>query len=244
MNLRMGTKKKESIQRRLGVLTGDFVDSSGYGVRLRSRITEDLKTFTAEVAEEGMCYPPIVIFRGDSWQLATPPSFYQLIRMAVLIRTAVRAASPKKKCDTRIGMSIGRYEAFVPGEAESYQGEVFEHSGMALDGLPKKRLQRMAFQGTEPPETAPEGGSPVLRAAVVVILLDHMIRQWTPSQCQAVHHTLRGKTQARIGKGWGQSALGTKAITKVAVGQHLKAADYNALESALRLLEPETGDPD
>jgi len=227
---------------KIGVLTGDLVGSTEYPPELLEGILKGLQTLVIELSHrergrlqangEPLCYDSLHVFRGDGWQLVTPPSPSAVLTVATFIRTFVRFASDTIPCDSRVGISIGSHQGIDLKKSASYQGAVFTTSGLILEEHMKEQHQRMAFW-SQP------GHSELRFFASSVLLLDHLIRSWTPGQCQAVHYALLGYTQAETGKNWRQNLTSDKPISKAAVGQHLKAADYTTLERFLVTMESE-----
>jgi len=185
---------------------------------------------------EPLCYDSLHVFRGDGWQLVTPPSPSAVLTIATLIRTFVRFASDSIPCDSRVGIGIGFHQGIDLEKSASYQGAVFTDSGTILEKYMKDDHQRMGFWYQ--PALTPRH-SELRFFASSVLLLDHLISSWTPGQCQAVQYALLGYTQAETGKNWRQNLTSDKPISKAAVGQHLKAADYTTLERFLVTMESE-----
>lgn len=223
--------------KRIGVLTGDLVGSTAYSPELLEHVLSGFDALVKTLSgRKTLCYDSLVIFRGDGWQLVTRPLPSAVLTVATLIRTFVRFSSDTIPCDSRVGMSIGSHQGIVLKKSASYQGDAFTASGTILEEWMKDQPGRMAYWHRENVESA-HPHLPFVASAVY--LLDHLISSWTPAQCQAVHYALLGYTQAETGAAWRKNLSTPKPISKAAVGQHLKAADFITLERFLATVESE-----
>lgn len=105
-------------------------------------------------------------------------------------------------------------------------GEAYRLSGRTLEQMPGRQRLQLALPG--------EAGDAAL--AVVVRLIDVIVRGWTSRQAQAVCGALRGWTQEKTARAW------PGKVTQQAVTKHLDAASCPALEEALNLVETRLGE--
>ncbi|MCB2137535.1 MAG: hypothetical protein KDE08_16590 [Rhodobacteraceae bacterium] len=159
-------------------------------------------------------------FRGDGWQILVEPANWGL-RAALFLKARLGAAGTG--IDTRIAIGLGPVDEPGPATLAAARGVAFEASGRALDGMKKGAI--LVIDGA--------GVTGLHRAAVT--LLAPLMQDWSREQAEAVAHAIEpaAPTLAQIAERLG--------ITPQAVNYRLKAADYAAVDEALKLWESEAG---
>lgn len=194
------------------VLTGDFVASANMGTTALERAMV-LLADTAE-AIEGWVGAPLHFTRnrGDGWQVCLAQPACDL-RAALLFRAALRRENTG--WDSRIALARGQV-TLGPGDLNSASGPAFTEAGRALDGIARPALWVHANGGALAANTR---------------LADHISQQWTVAQARAIAPMLHPDppTHAEVA-----AKLG---ITRQAVTQALASAGYDALATALDLIE-------
>jgi hypothetical protein len=205
---------KSQRERRYAVITGDIVASSRLTVPQRSRLLKVMgESSNLLRGFLGKAVPlDVDVFRGDSWQmLVTDPP--RSLRAALLFRALLRAKMQSPRFDTRLAIGIGPADLIPRRRASEGTGEAFRRSGLALDGMKKRR---MCFSF---PEAGTEG-----ELDAIVHLLDGIATGWTDRQARAMVGALRGKTQKEISASWGNPP-----ITQQTAAQHLESAGWHAV---------------
>ncbi|SFI77570.1 MarR family transcriptional regulator [Celeribacter neptunius] len=161
--------------RKIAVLTGDLVNSTGLGpekVERAFRALEDCAEMQAEwMGGQSLHFTR---HRGDGWQVALMEPKYAL-RSALCFRAALRALG--EEFDSYIGMAEGETEGEIGPDLNAETVSVFIKSGEALEDL----------------KTTPEVSMCYIDPGIydaLTISLDYISNKWTPSQAQAIIHTL------------------------------------------------------
>lgn len=211
------------------VITGDVVGSTAPEAPERSTLlralnglTEVLReTFGAETVPR-----PVDVYGGDTWQvLLTRPSC--ALRAALLVRSTLRGhveVDAYTPIDTRLFVARGSVDTLSEGRLSESDGEAFRVSGRGLQHLGDRR---MAFGNT----TRSHLGD----WDVVFRLLDAIASEWTPRQSRTVSGALRGWRQERIAGLW------SPPVSQPTVAGHLRAAHWDAIESAVVAFEERLG---
>ena len=205
------------------IVTGDIIASSRLSVAQRRALHAAMSRASSALrrAFKSAVPVPVVIFRGDSWQLlVTDP--VAVLRIALFYRASLRAEIDARGVDTRMAIAIGRID-FIPGEqiAEG-DGPAYRLSGRALEAMTKRERMRLVYP-SHPEERA---------LGMVVHLLDAIVSRWSDKQALAVSGALRGWSQEQIAKtSW------SEPISQQAVAQHLERAAWSYVESALAYFE-------
>lgn len=195
------------------VLTGDLIASSDLSSADLDRAFRALRTAGDEIATWQDADVRLTRFRGDGWQICLSRPELAL-RAALLMRAALRAEG--RRFATRIATATGPGN---PGDSDKLSGAtgpVFVASGRALDALAERTTMRHASGGA---------------IGAAVRLADHISRDWTQVQAEAMVIFLRAAppTRAEAGKMLRKS--------RQAVDQALSAAGFNAIDDALRMIE-------
>ncbi|MFO8032167.1 MAG: SatD family protein [Desulfohalobiaceae bacterium] len=206
------------------VLTGDIIGSSRLSGEQRQELYQAMQRASARLQEAFVQAVPLEmdIFRGDSWQLlvAEPE---KALRIGLLYRLDIRT-SFADKADSRFGLGIGRI-LFLPGERVSQgEGPAFRLSGQALDSLPAYSSMGMAL---EPGRQ--QGWAELLQSCMV--LLDTIVRDWTPKQALAVYGALLGWTQDRIATLW------QPKVSQQTIAEYLQKAGWANVKHFLQVFE-------
>ncbi|MGM0423703.1 MAG: hypothetical protein ACQEQX_02140 [Thermodesulfobacteriota bacterium] len=206
------------------VLTGDIIGSSRLSGEQRQELYQAMQRASARLQEAFVLAVPLEmdIFRGDSWQLlvAEPE---KALRIGLLYRLDIRT-SFADKADSRFGLGIGRI-LFLPGERVSQgEGPAFRLSGQALDSLPAYSSMGMAL---EPGRQ--QGWAELLQSCMV--LLDTIVRGWTPKQALAVYGALLGWTQERIATLW------QPRVSQQTIAEYLQKAGWANVKHFLQVFE-------
>ncbi len=196
----------------VAILTGDIVKSSSLPKPQRFDLFHSFQILSGLIKQQ---YPDYVLydlskFLGDGWQLLVdhPQKCFEI---SLFIHTYIRKTFKTEKLDTRIAIAIGSVE-FVPeiNISEGF-GTAFTESVKMLDQLKNHRMGITL---------ATKNGERYSRLFDTLIRsYDTFIKTWTALQCQAVHLSLQGLTQAEIGKKWQP-----ESIDQITVNKHLAAA--------------------
>jgi hypothetical protein len=173
------------------VITGDIIRSSKLSTAELTRLPAVFASVVQQV--EKICQQPdgstrFSIYRGDSFQLLTPPS--SALKTLVLIKAELRKTYPKtlaNAVDARIAIALGTVSHIAPNITES-TGEAFTLSGHLLDTIPYNRQTVFGFNG----------GVIDRELNTALSLADEITRKWTTSQVSLVPYLLSGLTQQEI----------------------------------------------
>lgn len=212
------------------VLTGDVVGSSRLDVSGRRKMNYAIHRAAEGVREVfGEAVPlEVDIYRGDGWQLmlSTPSGS---LRAGLLYRTTFRVFMEMDGIDTRVAIGLGSVDLLPDLNVSSGDGPAFRASGASLEDMPRGRRMRFAW-----PDIDKRGLAEALD--VIVQLVDELAIHWTGKQAKAVAGALKGWTQNRVARQWGE-----RQITQQAVAQHLDRASWSAVERALEFFETSIG---
>ena len=213
---------KVTTQKKYAVITGDIVDSSKLPKAQRAALPGLIAKASQETRKAFPDAVPLAadIFRGDGWQLlVSDPE--RCLRVGLFFRACLRSASERGRgLDTRVAIAVGQLD-FVRERVSQGDGEAYRLSGRALENMPRKQRLLLAISGAKDAQAL----------TVIVRLIDVLAQRWTGRQALAVRAALRGLTQEKIAKAWPGS------ITQQAVTKHLDAAEWPALEAALKYIE-------
>lgn len=210
----------------IAVLTGDIISFSDYAEKTRREILSVLNQSAARIQNLYPAEMPynIGLYRGDGWQLVVmDPSL--ALKVALLIRCALKTGIDSKRMDTRIAIAIGTADYMPEGDIETGDGEVFRASGYLLESL-----SRQTHLGCRWPAASSSTLEEVLDA--MLQLLDSVVNQWTVRQARAVSGALQGWRQVDIAQSWVPDP-----ISQQAVAQHLDSASWNVISHALQVFE-------
>ncbi len=206
------------------VLTGDIIGSSKLAGQDRQKLYHIMQLASARLRRAYAQALPLEvdIFRGDSWQLlVSKPE--QALRIGLVYRLEIKVGF-SNQVDSRLGLGIGRV-LFLPGPRVSQgEGPAFRLSGQVLDGLPAYSAMGMAL------ETWRQQGWPELLHGSLV-LMDALVRSWSPKQSLAVYGALQGWTQERIASLW------QPRITQQTVAEYLQRAGWANVKHFLQVFE-------
>jgi hypothetical protein len=200
------------------VITGDIIRSS----KLSTAELTRLPTVFASVVQQvdKICKQPdgttrFSIFRGDSFQLLTPPA--GALKALVLIKAELRSAYPKtvtNAVDARIAIALGTVSHIALNITES-TGEAFTLSGHLLDTIPYNRQTVFGFNS----------GVIDRELNTALSLADEITGKWTTSQAALVPYLLSGLTQQEI-------ALQTKS-SQPTILRKIKSIGWMGINSLL-----------
>ena len=204
--------------RKIAVLTGDLVNSTGLGpVKIERAFAalEDCAATQAEWMGESLHFTR---HRGDGWQVALAEPKYAL-RSALAFRAALRAQG--EEFDSYIGIAEGEVEGEIGPDLNEETDEVFVWSGLALETTKslKDGITRMFYLDNR-------------TKAAATILADSLARRWSTAQAQALTQVispLKRQTLTEIGEHLGKS--------RQAVAKSLDAANYISISTALSVIE-------
>ncbi|MFT3781575.1 MAG: hypothetical protein QM790_06115 [Nibricoccus sp.] len=212
---------KVSPSKKYAVITGDIVDSSKLPKARRKLLPQLIAKASRDTQKAFTDALPLKadVFRGDGWQLLVGDVVHSL-RVGLFFRACLRSESKRGRgLDTRLAIAVGLVD-FVRERVSEGDGEAYRLSGRALEEMPRKQRLKLVF----PSENEAS-------LDVIIRLIDVLAQNWTGRQALAVGGALRGWTQERIAQQWPES------ITQQAVTKHLDAAQWPALEEALRYVE-------
>lgn len=201
------------------VLTGDVVNSTRLPLAQRTYLATVFTTVGESIRKRfGRDLLPLGMetIRGDSFQtLISRPEL--ALRLALLVRAAVRSNRSTGFAGVRIAIGIGAVE-FVGNRVSEGLGPAYELSGKRLDNM--KRDERM---GVDCGLT----GFDTDTWNIVLRLMDALVEPWTPKQAAAVHGALQGLTQHSIAQDW------DTPVKQQTVGNHLKRGGWGALRHVI-----------
>ncbi|WP_111412302.1 hypothetical protein [Billgrantia lactosivorans] len=200
---------------RIAVLTGDLVDSrkASDPKRLFEVLDATLEAITGRYGGQSERY------RGDGFQLALPDPA-SAMPAAVLLRAAlIRHSEERQRWDARIAVAIGK-DRWQPGQGVSEaSGEVFVHSGQALDAM-SEGSAHLCLVEDRPSECL----------ALLTRFVDDLIDGWSRYAAEAVYLSLWHEEP--------QQALARRlGISQPSVHKRLRAARWPLLDDYLRHLE-------
>lgn len=204
--------------RKIAVLTGDLVNSTGLGPEKVERAFVALED-CAEMQAEWMGGQSLHFtrHRGDGWQVALAEPKYAL-RSALCFRAALRAEG--EEFDSYIGIAEGDIKGVIGPDLNETHGDVFSNSGHTLDMLALLSItERMAYAKV-----------PTLHA--VTLLVDNISQKWTPPQASALMPfltSLEEPSYTDVAKALGKSR---QSVTK-----SLESAGLPVLRMTLESLE-------
>lgn len=208
------------------VMTGDIIGST--------RLTELFGSSWVNSLHDSLDYlksnslTPPSIFRGDSFQIATPNPD-SAIKDAIILRlrliSSFKVDETCPRLDARIAIGLGKIDHLPTGN-DNYgigelSGEAFRNSGQLLDRNLKG--DRNLIIKTPWPEVDAE-------MDIHCLVVDRLICKWTAKQCAAVMYHLEGYNLKEIGE--------KLDISFSAVGKRLKKTDYDIV---VRIVERYSG---
>ncbi len=207
------------------VITGDIVGSSGLSPERRKELYSEFAVLSSLLKKQfpdDIAYD-ISNFRGDGWQVVCGRPGRSL-EIAVFIRTYLRFQFKSEKLDTRAAIGIGRVNFIPPENISAGDGDAFTRSGHRLESLKNRRM------GIEYPHAEKD---PIFMAVDnLLLLMDHIILNWSPGQCQAVFWGLHRYKQVEIASHWKPAA-----ITQASVSASLKSAGWEQVQETLRVFD-------
>jgi hypothetical protein len=202
------------------VITGDIVKSRKFGsnrekaLKVLKETLDSLRNFK----NKGIGGTSD-IFRGDSFQIVISEPKHAL-ETAIYLKAKLLSKTIKgKSIDVRIGIGIGKIEAFNKENIPESDGEAFKLSGNALDNISKYR--RFSIKS----------GIDELNKQLEFISssIDSITRRWSPQQAEAILLWLKGSTQISISKKLG--------ISQPAVNQRLQLGGHFTLSESFDLFK-------
>lgn len=212
--------------RKIAVLTGDLVNSTGLGPEKVERAFVALED-CAEMQAEWMGGQDLHFtrHRGDGWQVALAEPKYAL-RSALCFRAALRALG--EEFDSYIGIAEGDVEGDLDADLNEETSTVFAQSGTALKN---SYAALEAAQNFEELDTKLVFNGPH-RMGVPYVLTDAILSDWTPTQSKVVSlmlHPVQNYTYTELADKLRKSR---QAVTK-----SLNSAHFKAIFLALQLFE-------
>ncbi|ATG46368.1 hypothetical protein CEW89_01560 [Celeribacter ethanolicus] len=208
--------------RKIAVLTGDLVNSTGLGPEKVERAFMALED-CAEMQAEWMGGQSLHFtrHRGDGWQVALAEPKYAL-RSALCFRAALRALG--EEFDSYIGITQGEVEGEIGTDLNEQTDKVFAKSGLMLDSTKGSKTEKIGYL---------HSGTMV----AATILLDYLSSQWSPTQAETVllfieRERTKPITQSEAGKILGKS--------RQSVAKSLEASHFRIISDALLNIEVDT----
>ncbi|NIY81116.1 hypothetical protein HCZ23_16765 [Celeribacter sp. HF31] len=202
--------------RKIAVLTGDLVNSTGLGPEKVERAFMALED-CAEMQAEWMGGQSLHFtrHRGDGWQVALAEPKYAL-RSALCFRAALRALG--EEFDSYIGIAEGDVEGEIGPDLNEETATVFAQSGEELEDLKTSRHFRMAHHSLQAIDAA-------------IILADSIFQNWTPTQAETMKLAMSPEAMS-----FSQISEILKK-SRQTVTKTLKAASYEHVILALETLD-------
>ncbi|MBU0642869.1 MAG: hypothetical protein KJ731_20325 [Alphaproteobacteria bacterium] len=204
--------------RKIAVLTGDLVNSTGLGPTKIERAfaaLEDCAATQAGWMGESLHFTR---HRGDGWQVALVEPKYAL-RSALAFRAALRAEG--SEFDSYIGIAEGDITGPLEANLNDQTDNVFTKSGQMLEWIKTEAHLELTF-----------GHAATGAKSACAILLGHMSQDWTPAQAAPLIrmlHPTDTPTYTEIAKALGKS--------RQAVAKALDSAGFRSIYAALNDLE-------
>ncbi|MBD8388228.1 hypothetical protein [Dysgonomonas sp. BGC7] len=166
----------------IGVITGDIVHSTRISdLGLRTQLTDSIKLAVEEISAT-VTHTTAEIYRGDSIQIIVSDAT-KALRVAVLLRTALRKNSPKgAKWDARLSVGVGQ-SGYTAGNIAESDGEAFRYSGREFDELGKTRRLILKTPWDDVDN----------EFRVSTPFADHLLSGWTISQAEVIYPYLMTK---------------------------------------------------
>ena len=195
-------------QDRVGVITGDVINSSELTKDQKNRVQTELFDYLKNNSEVLM---PIRFYRGDSFQLMVTKEKAALI--ALMIEAIFLSITGTF---ARISIGIGTVSKITEDVLQS-EGEAFLLSGHQIDNMKiEGRLLKIAINSVQ--------FQPILSATFY--LAESIVWGWKPGQAAVISQIPICKTQKEIAE--------KLKITGAAVSKAIKAASWPAIENFLR----------
>ncbi|MGF7082834.1 hypothetical protein [Mucilaginibacter sp. UYCu711] len=206
--------------KRYAVLTGDIVDFTSLNNRRREELIGD----TDDVLKNWVPRPEdAAIFRGDSFQVLFEELDLAIIRsIQVICWFKKQATQANPMLSTRVSLGIGGL-AFKGKTVLDSDGEAFHLSGRNFDQMEGGELLRI-ITGDEKQDE---------RLAVLLMFMNLVISQWTPSQAEVIYWVLEDQnaTQEKI--------AGRLNIFQSGIAKRLKIAHWKEMEKAIKYIAKE-----
>lgn len=199
-------------QCKVGVITGDLINSSGLTENQKQTMQLGLSGFLENNPD---VLQPIQFYRGDSFQLMV--SKEKAAAMSVFIEAIILSTTGTR---ARISIGIGTFSKIDPSNVLQSEGEAFQLSGHQIDKMKEEgRLLKIAIDSPQ--------FRPIL--AATFFLAERIILSWKPGQASVISMVPTCKTQKDIA-----SKLGISGAT---VSKALKSGNWAAIESFLQGFE-------
>ena len=196
-------------QSKVGIITGDLVNSSGLTEEQKQNMQSGLAGFLEGNPDVLL---PIQFYRGDSFQLMVAKE--KAAAIAVFIEAITLSTTGTW---ARISIGIGCVSKITPNNVLQSEGEAFQLSGHQIDKMKdENRILKIAID------------SVLLQSilAASFYLAESIILNWKPGQASVISMVPTGKTQKDIA-----TKLG---ISGAAVSKALKSGNWPAIESFLQ----------
>ena len=196
-------------QKKVGVITGDLINSSGLTEDQKSNMQIGLSSFLENNPDVML---PVQFYRGDSFQLMVVKEKAAMI--AVFVEAIILSTTGTR---ARISIGIGTVSRITPGNVLQSEGEAFQLSGHQIDKMKEEsRLLKIAIDSNP--------FQPIL--AATFYLAESIILNWKPGQASVISMVPTCKTQKEIA-----AKLG---ITGAAVSKALKSGNWAAVEAFIQ----------
>jgi|GEM_PF-689717 hypothetical protein len=213
--------------RKIAVLTGDLVNSTGLGpekVERAFRALEDCAEMQAEWMDGQSLH--FTRHRGDGWQVALAEPKYAL-RSALCFRAALRALGGE--FDSYIGIAEGEVKGEIGPDLNDETSIAFATSGTLLEYAKKSELR---FWHTNVSiKAGTEGTVKDGEMSALFVFADILSRDWTQIQAQTIFQflPLKKPTQEEVGAQLKKS--------RQAIGKTLSSTRFTEVLYALRMIE-------
>jgi hypothetical protein len=192
-------------QARVGVITGDLINSSGLTDDQKQNMQVGLSGFLENNPDVLL---PVKFYRGDSFQLMVAKE--KAARIAVLIEAIILSTTGTR---ARISIGIGSVSKIVTDNVLQSEGEAFQLSGHQIDKMKEEnRLLKIAIDS--------KPFQPILSA--LFYLTESIVLNWKPGQAAVISMMPTGKTQKEI--------AGKLGISGAAVSKALKSGSWAAIQ--------------
>lgn len=196
-------------QSKVGVITGDLINSSGLTEKQKQNMKLRLSCFLENNPD---VLQPIQFYRGDSFQLMVLKE--KAAAVSVFIEAIILSATGTR---ARISIGIGAVSKINQSNVLQSEGEAFQLSGHQIDKMKEEgRLLKIAIDSSL--------FQPILSASFY--LAERIILSWKPGQASVISMVPTCKTQKDLA-----AKLGIAGAT---VSKALKSGNWAAIESFLQ----------
>jgi len=203
--------------KKYAVITGDITDFTSLDNERREELIGD----TDDILKKWVQRPEdAAIFRGDSFQLVFEELELAVMRSLQLICWFKKQASNSSpNLNARLAVGIGKL-AFKGKTVLDSDGEAFHLSGRNFDQMESGELLRIATESAERNE----------QLAVLLMFMNLVINDWTPSQAEVIYWVLEDQNATQ------KNIAHRLNIFQSNIAKKLKIAHWKEIEKAAKYI--------